>query len=150
MQLKSDEKKKLVDFKVLPVILMTPDSDWGACNTDLINIASNSEKVIIAMVGFKSSQIEALKQLVEKSFLKMGWSKSELNDISFVAILDNWFGRIQASSDEDKRWFTIAHLYSDIIRIKEEYKDKIEILLGYEVDYLKGYSVTEMVKKIKK
>jgi len=28
---------------------------------------------------------------------------------------------------------------ADILRAKEKYKDKIEILLGYEVDYLKGH-----------
>ena len=28
---------------------------------------------------------------------------------------------------------------SDILELKEKYKDKIEILLGYEVDYLKGH-----------
>ncbi len=28
---------------------------------------------------------------------------------------------------------------SDVLKLKEKYKDKIEILLGYEVDYLKGH-----------
>ncbi|MEA1955556.1 MAG: histidinol-phosphatase [Campylobacterota bacterium] len=34
----------------------------------------------------------------------------------------------------------------DILDAKEKYKDKIEILLGYEVDYLKGYMDDRVIK----
>ncbi|MCV6607309.1 MAG: histidinol-phosphatase [Campylobacterales bacterium] len=35
----------------------------------------------------------------------------------------------------------------DLLILKEKYKNKIEILLGYEVDFLKGYMNSEFLKK---
>jgi len=34
---------------------------------------------------------------------------------------------------------------SDVLSAKERYKDKIKILLGYEVDYLKGYMDSRVI-----
>ncbi len=73
-------------------------------------------------------------------------AEGEIDDYIEEAIKNNikYFGFSEhAPMDFDEKYridFTQMKEYEQsVLNAKERYKDKIEILLGYEVDYLKGY-----------
>jgi hypothetical protein len=118
------EKKPLVDFTLLPVVVLNDPQKPDINNSEIFDIILKSQQVIIVTIGYTLTQSSHLKSSINKLLTNRGWGKNDLDNVCFVTMIDGWFNKIQVSSDEDKMWFTMTHIYYDIIQVKNEYKNK--------------------------
>ena len=118
------ESEQLVDFNLLPVVILNDKSKWDYETSQLTEIVIDSDKLVVMMVGLNKDSIEKTRKSIQSNLIKKGFSEARLEDITFVVILDNWFKKLEASSDNEKKWFSITHLYYDIIRKRQDLVDK--------------------------
>ena len=118
------ESEQLVDFNLLPVVILNDKSKWDYETSQLTEIVIDSDKLVVMMVGLNKDSIEKTRKSIQSNLIKKGFSEARLEDITFVVILDNWFKKLEASSDNEKKWFSMTHLYYDIIRKRQDLVDK--------------------------
>ena len=110
------EPESLIDFNLLPIVIFNNRSEWDYETSQLTKIVIDSDKLVVVLLGLDSNNIEKIREGVQSNLIKRGLSKERLEDITFVVILDNWFKKLEASSNRDKKWFSMMHLYYDIVR----------------------------------
>ena len=114
------EPEVLMDFNLLPVIVFNDTFKWDHETSQLTEIIARSDKLIVMLVGLSKESIEKTRKDIQSDLIKIGFSKDRLEDITFVIILNNWFKRLEVSSDNEKKWFSMTHLYYDIVRKRED------------------------------
>ena len=118
------EPKLPIDFNLLPIVIFNNGSEWNYETSQLTNVVIDSDKLIVALIGLDADSVKRIISGVQSNLIKRGFSKEKLEDITFVAILDNWFKKLEASSDKEKKWFSMTHLYYDIVRKRQDLVDK--------------------------
>ena len=110
------EPESLIDFNLLPIVIFNNRSEWDYETSQLTKIVIDSDKLIVALIGLDADSVKRIISGVQSNLIKRGLSKEKLEEITFVAILNNWFKKLEASSNRDKKWFSMMHLYYDIVR----------------------------------
>jgi hypothetical protein len=118
------EQELLMDFNLLPVVVFNDKSKWNYKTSQLTEIVIDSNKLVVVLAGLDKESCKKIIDDVQSNLIKEGLSKEKLEDITFVSILENWFKKLEASSDNEKKWFSITHLYYDIIRKRQDLVDK--------------------------
>lgn len=114
------EPKLPIDFNLLPIVIFNNGSEWDYETSQLTNVVIDSDKLIVALIGLDADSVKRIISGVQSNLIKRGFSKEKLEDITFVAILDNWFKKLEVSSSKEKKWFSMTHLYYDIVRKRQD------------------------------
>tara|TARA_Y100000034_G_C6796853_1_gene357206 strand:+ start:154 stop:759 length:606 start_codon:yes stop_codon:yes gene_type:complete len=118
------ESSSTINFNLLPVVILEQGTTWDYELSQLTNVALDSDQLIVSFIGLDVDNIERIREGVQSNFIARGWNQERLEDITFIAILDNWFTKLDASSNKDKRWYSMTHIYYDIIRKRRDLLDK--------------------------